>query len=68
MVREKRLPITATLTPEEFAKLLEKAGSDEKTRKRVDGLKDLMNKRKVIATVALKRALTRVLELLGSEG
>lgn len=67
-MREKRLPITATLTPEEFTKLLEKAGSDERTRKRVDGLKDLMSKRKVIGTVSLKRALSRVVELLGGEG
>lgn len=67
-MREKHLPITATLTPEEFAKLLEKAGNDEKTKKRVDGLKDLMNKKKVIATVSLKRALSRVVELLGGEG
>ena len=67
-MRENRLPITATLTPEEFSKLLEKAGSDEKTKKRVDAWKDLLNKRKAVATVALKRALSRVLELLGCEG
>ena len=67
-MRENRLPITATLTPEEFSKLLENAGSDEKTKKRVDAWKDLLNKRKTVAAVALKRALSRVLELLGCEG
>lgn len=67
-MRENRLPITATLTPEEFSKLLEKVGSDEKTKKRVDAWKDLLNKRKTVAAVALKRALSRVLELLGCEG
>ena len=46
-------------------KLVEKAGSDEKTKKRVDAWKDLLNKRKAVAAVSLKRALSRVLELLG---
>ena len=67
-MRENRLPITATLSPEEFSKLLEKAGSDEKTKKRVEAWRDLLNKRKAVAAVSLKRALSRVLELLGCEG
>ncbi|KAM7455220.1 hypothetical protein BLSTO_04025 [Blastocystis sp. subtype 1] len=62
LVRENRLPITATLTPEEFSKLLEKVGSDEKTKKRVDAWKDLLNKRKAVAAVALKRALSRIVK------